>query len=111
VSGLVFIALESLRGPLARILLAYGRTPLFTYLLHIYIAHGAALLVGLATGFPAQAFYATLTDPSRLVNLHWGFGLGVVYLVWILVLAALYPLSRWFAEVKRQRREWWLSYI
>jgi len=24
---------------------------------------------------------------------------------------ALYPLCRWFAEVKRRRREAWLSYL
>jgi hypothetical protein len=26
-------------------------------------------------------------------------------------LLILYPLCRWFAEVKRRRRDWWLSYL
>ena len=40
-----------------------------------------------------------------------GFNLLVVYAVWLAILVALYPASRWFAEVKRRRREWWLSYL
>jgi hypothetical protein len=40
-----------------------------------------------------------------------GFGLTVVYSVWLAVLLMLYPLASWFARVKRERREWWLSYI
>jgi hypothetical protein len=34
-----------------------------------------------------------------------------VYVAWIAILAALYPFSSWFAEVKRRRRDWWLGYI
>jgi hypothetical protein len=30
---------------------------------------------------------------------------------WLLAVAAMYPLCRWFADVKRQRRDWWLSYL
>jgi len=30
---------------------------------------------------------------------------------WLAILVVLYPASRWFAEVKRRRREWWLSYL
>ena len=37
---------------LTRLLLTFGRTPLFTYLLHIYIAHSLMLLVALGAGSP-----------------------------------------------------------
>jgi uncharacterized membrane protein len=104
-------ALESLRGFFARVLLAYGRTPLFTYVLHIYVVHCAALLAGVVSGFPASGFVNFIGDPSRLVSAHWGYGLPVVYVVWLLVLAVLYPLARWFSGVKRRRRDWWLGYL
>lgn len=41
----------------------------------------------------------------------WGFGLGGVYLAWVCVLAVLYPVCHWFADVKRRRRDWWLAYL
>jgi uncharacterized membrane protein len=111
VSLLLLPALEGLRGLPARMLLVFGRTPLFTYVLHIYLVHGAALLVAVATGLPAGIFVNFLADPMRTVNAHWGFGLPVVYLVWALVIVCMYPLSRWFAGVKRRRRDWWLGYL
>jgi hypothetical protein len=27
------------------------------------------------------------------------------------VLAVLYPLCRWFSQLKQRRKEWWLSYL
>jgi hypothetical protein len=40
-----------------------------------------------------------------------GFNLAVVYLAWIAGVLLLYPLCKWFAGVKRRRRDWWLSYL
>jgi hypothetical protein len=41
----------------------------------------------------------------------WGYSLPVVYLVWALVVGAMYPLCRWFAELKQRRTDAWLSYL
>lgn len=106
---LLYALLDRFRGPL--FLLAFGRTPLFTYLLHIYLVHGSALLAGVLTGVSASAFFNILNDPDRAVAQHWGVTLPWVYVAWILLTAALYPLSRWFASVKATRRDWWLSYL
>jgi hypothetical protein len=35
----------------------------------------------------------------------------VVYAVTAAVVAALYPVCRWFAGVKRRRRDPWLGYL
>lgn len=110
ISLLIFLALERLRGPLASVLLTFGRTPLFTYLCHLYIAHGLMLIVALCIGFPA----AVATDfllGGKPLQMGWGFSLPVVYAVWALVLLMMYPLSRWFERIKSRRRDWWLSYI
>jgi len=111
VSLLCLLGLQRLRGLLARVLLAYGRTPLFTYVLHIYVVHGASLVAAMLAGYPASDHASFLADPFRLYKAGFGFNLLVVYVVWLAILVALYPASRWFAEVKRRRREWWLSYL
>jgi uncharacterized membrane protein len=111
VSLLCMLALQRLRGLLARVLLAYGRTPLFTYVLHIYVVHGSALLIAVLAGYPASYEANVLGDPFRLVKAGWGFNLLLVYAAWLAILAVLYPAARWFADVKRQRHQWWLSYL
>ena len=110
VSILLFLLLDKLRGPLARVLLAYGRTPLFTYVCHIYILHLSMLAAVLALGFP----FGTATDvvlSTKEMDNGWGFGLPVVYAIWLSVLIVLAPLSMWFAALKARRRDWWLSYL
>lgn len=103
--------LARLGGLPAKVLLAFGRTPLFTYVLHVFLAHGLALVIGAMTGVPPSAFFNMLGDPSRVIEAGWGFGLAGVYVAWLAVLAMLYPLSRWFEGVKRRRRDWWLGYL
>lgn len=109
-SFLLFTLLEKLQGPLASVLVTFGRTPLFTYICHVYIAHGLMLLAALATGYPAAAATDFLLG-GNMVKHNWGVSLGITYLVWLAVLAMLYPLSRWFEGVKRRRRDWWLGYV
>src|SRR5688572_14534509 len=72
VSLLCLLAFQRLRGLLARVLLAYGRTPLFTDVLHIYVVHGASLVVALLAGYPAAYHVNFLMDPFRLYQA--GFG-------------------------------------
>jgi uncharacterized membrane protein len=108
-SMLLLLALEKLTGPLQRLLLAFGRTPLFTYLLHIYVAHGLAILVGVLGGIPVSYYLDFLLKFQS--GGGQGFGLIVVYGAWLAVVLVLYPLALWFARVKRERRDWWLSYI
>jgi uncharacterized membrane protein len=98
---------ERLTGPVARALIVFGRVPLFFYVLHIYLIHAAALVVGTLAGFDPRSFLQVW----RFYPEGWGYGLPVVYLVWAGVVLALYPACRWFAGVKARRREAWLSYL
>jgi len=108
-SMLLLLALEKLAGPLQRLFLAFGRTSLFTYVLHIYLAHSLAILIGALGGIPASYYFDFIMKFQT--GGGEGFGLTVVYGVWLSVLLMLYPLSAWFARVKRERRDWWLSYM
>jgi uncharacterized membrane protein len=109
------LALGRLRGAvggaLDRVLLAFGRTPFFTYLLHIYLVHGLALAAGVAAGVPAAAFTHFLSDQSALKAAGWGVGLAAVYAIWLLLIAVLYPAARWYAALRERRPAWWMRYV
>jgi hypothetical protein len=92
----------------ARLLIVFGRVPLFFYLLHLYAIHGLVLVFAFLMAGEADSFLASSGDfPS-----WWGFSLPMVYLIWIGILLLLYPLCRWFAAVKfRHKGAWWTPYI
>lgn len=92
-------------------LLAFGRTPLMTYLLHLFVAHGLAVMIGVGMGIPAGDFVATLSEPTRLVRDGWGLPLWGTYLVWLTVLIILFPMSNAFARYRQTHKQWWLSYL
>jgi len=96
-------------GPKAlRPLLAFGRVPMFFYLLHLPLLHGLAVAAAFATHGRAGWLYGnTHTSPPADA----GYGLAGVYLAWALGIAVLYPLCRRFAAYKQRRRAAWLSYF
>jgi uncharacterized membrane protein len=100
-------AAERCKGRIAAVLEVFGRVPLLFYVLHIALAHLAAGLIALWMGFGTSVLRTIFVNPPD----GWGFGLAGVYLAWACVLAALYPVCRWFAELKRRRRDWWLAYL
>jgi uncharacterized membrane protein len=89
--------------------LIFGRVPLFYYLLHLPLIHGLAVLVNFVRFGRADWMYGP--DPRAAPPPDAGFGLPVVYLAWISVVLVLYLPCRWFAELKRRRRDAWLSYF
>jgi uncharacterized membrane protein len=107
--ALILLALfERVHGALAGVVTTFGRVPFFFYVVHVAFIH--ALAVGFAwitvgdIGWTLGAFLSQ--KPAS-----YGLGLPGVYVVWLCVLAALYPLCRAFAALKRRRREWWWSYL
>lgn len=95
-----------------RPLLVFGRVPLFYYLLHLPVIHALAVLVALIRyGRADWLFNNPFSGQSTTVPKDNGFGLLVVYLIWIGLVLALYPACRWFADLKRRRRDAWLSYL
>jgi uncharacterized membrane protein len=95
-------------------LVVFGRVPLFYYILHWYAIHFAA--IGLALIRYGRFdflfdFPPSLLPPPTLYPPGYGYDLWVVYAIWILIVASLYPLCRWFADVKARRRSVWLSYL
>jgi len=94
-------------GRFGKFFVVYGRVPMFFYIIHIYFIHALAVLAAMLQGFDAKS----LLNPMWAFPEGYGFGLGVVYLAWIAVVLAVYPACRWFAELKRRRKDPWLSYL
>jgi uncharacterized membrane protein len=95
------------RGPLAGALVTFGRVPFLFYVAHLYLVHAIAVAAGVWQGYPVSSMLVF----HGFTPAGFGFGLPVIYLVWILVVAALYPLCRRYAELKGRSRAWWLSYL
>jgi uncharacterized membrane protein len=93
--------------------LVFGKVPLFFYVLHFYLIH----LLALASSWVRYGEVREVFQSPDLAHFPfsappgWDLGLPMVYAVWIVVVTALYPLCRWYAGVRRRRRDWWLSYL
>ena len=91
---------------LMRWMVVFWRVPLFYYLVHLAVIDVVTVGFAIRT-YGGQAGEILAKGPPQ----DWGFGLPVVYLAWLLVVATLSPACRWFAAVKRRRDDWWLSYL
>ena len=100
---------ERVRGAVAKFFIVFGRVPMFYYLIHIPLIHALALLAAVLSGMDIGFMFAN--TPPWFWPGEYGFGLPVVYLVWAAVVISLYPLCRWFAELKSRRKDVWLSYF
>jgi uncharacterized membrane protein len=97
-------------------LVVFGRVPLFYFVVHFYAAHAAAAVLALARyGTGALTFLfqpvPSMGGPPELFPAQFGYDLWMVYLVWAIIVLALYPACRWFAVIKAKRHDWWLSYL
>ena len=54
---------------------------------------------------------AGLERRSKAYPEGFGYPLWVVYRCWIGVVLAMYPLCKWFSDLKARRKSWWLSYL
>jgi uncharacterized membrane protein len=110
----VLLALCGTRFPgwFERILETYGRVPLFFYILHLYVIHLAAILLGFVTHQPVSwlfhgGFFLNYPPDGQ----PYGHGLGVVCAMWAAVILLLYFPCAWFARVKRNHPDSLLRFL
>ena len=98
---------DRVSGAVKETLIMFGRVPFAFYVAHFFLIHTLSVILGRLQGFSfRQMMTAFLFYPK-------GYGLSLtgVYVVWMLLIAILYPYCRWVAGVKARRRDWWLSYL
>ena len=87
----------------------FGRVPMFFYILHLYVIHWLAVAVAALRGESVGwLFHGAFFGDTPA---GYGYNLPFVYLMWITAVLILYLPCRWFAELKKRRRDWWLSYL
>jgi hypothetical protein len=105
---LLLAVFERVSGSLAAWITTFGRVPLLYYVAHIFLIHVLAVVVAALMIGDASWLFGGM--PGARPD-GWGFSLPIVYGVWLAVVISLYPLCRWFAQIKRERGDWWLSYL
>jgi uncharacterized membrane protein len=112
--ALLFLrAIDGRTPQLLKSSLVFGKVPLFYFLLHLPLIHLLAVAVCLMRYGAAHWMFEspTLAQYPFTRPPDWGYTLPVVYFVWIVVVASLYPLCRWFAAIKQRSTSAWLSYL
>jgi hypothetical protein len=93
--------------------LTIGRVPLFYYMMHILIIHLLTVVASYLRFGEVHWMFESPTIAQFPITQPpgWPVGLPVVYLIWVGVVLALYPICRWFAGVKQRHPQRWLSYL
>ncbi|GAA4099727.1 DUF1624 domain-containing protein [Mucilaginibacter panaciglaebae] len=100
---MLFLAFIEGRGNrFTDIFVVFGRVPLFYYILHLYVIHLSAIVLGHFIDLPKSL----LPGPGPA-----GLSLGWVYVIWLSIVTILYFPCRWFMKYKHEHRQWWLSYV
>jgi uncharacterized membrane protein len=111
--ALLFLAwIGNINTRFSRFITVFGRVPFFYYILHFYLLH----LIAMALFFTRGHSFNQGIHPPGFPSFNFilpgeGYGLGIVYLIWFLVILALYPLCKWFSNYKLTHKQWWLSYL
>ena len=104
--------IENARGRIGEFFATFGRVPMFYYLIHIPTIHLAALLVSIVREGHVEpwlfANHPTMNPPPPD---GYTWSLSLLYAVFVVVIAVLYPKSRWYARRKATNPSPWMRYI
>ncbi|MFY7839765.1 MAG: DUF1624 domain-containing protein [Lacibacter sp.] len=112
--ALLFLScIKSTTNKLSKIIIVYGRVPFFYYILHFYLLNLIHIVLYLGRGHTiAEGMKGLPNLPIKFTVPGEGYSLGIVYLIWIAVVIALYPLCKWYDGYKTNHKEKkWLSYL
>jgi len=112
--GIMFLLLafaDRFNDGFKKIAVVYGKVPLFYFVLHLYLIHLITLLMLFLQGIHwSQMEFATGTF-GRPKGTASGLPLWAIYLIWVVVVMALYKPCIWFGNYKAKHKYWWLRYI
>lgn len=103
---------ERARDAVSRTLEMFGKVPFFFYVLHIPLIHAMALVVSrVREGEVSPWLFGNHPMGVGPAPEGYAWGLGTLYVVWLLAILLLYVACRWYAGYKATHRAWWLKYM
>jgi uncharacterized membrane protein len=111
--GIMFLilAFSERQNQLTRIVTVYGKVPLFYFVIHFYFIHILLLIILLFQGIHWSEMSFSSGNFGRPKGIESGLHLWAVYLIWIIVVIALYIPCKRFGKYKSSHSYWWLSYV
>jgi uncharacterized membrane protein len=110
-TALIFLAIsENWKGRIMNTTVIFGRVPFFYYITHIYLIHLLTAAAFFISGYGVGDI-VSVQSPFLFRPPGFGFGLGIVYAVWMLVVMMLYPFCKKYNDYKSANKHWWLSYL
>jgi uncharacterized membrane protein len=109
-SILLLAFFEKVQNRFTNFLTVYGKVPFFYYIIHFYSIHFLCVIIFFASGHTTKEI-ADLNSFALFRPFHFGYGLAVVYVIWIGLVLLLYKPCKWFNKYKAEHSNWWLSYL
>lgn len=111
-SILFLAAVERFDNTVTRWVSVFGRVPFLYYVVHLYLIHFISMMLFLSRGHSLSEQTPDIFGiPFKFLIVGEGYSLTITYLIWIGVVVGLYPVCKWFCDVKQRKRSLWLSYL
>lgn len=107
---LILAAMQGIKNKFTEYVCVYGKVPLFYFLVHWYIIHPLVFVMIFWQGFKwgDMEFGFNFGRPKS----GSGVELWAIYLIWMAIVLAMYPLCKWYGRYKEDHKEKkWLRYI
>ena len=112
--GVMFLILSGVErtgNRLTRVAEVYGKVPLFYFIIHFYLIHTILIVILLIQGIRWPDMSFATGSFGRPPGRESGISLGMVYLVWLGVVAVMYKPCLWFGKYKANNAHWWIRYL
>lgn len=112
--GIMFLLLayaEKVGKKTVGIISAYGRVPLFYFIIHFLLIHLLLLVILYWQGFSWSALSFASGTFGRPTGVTSGLTLPYIYLIWLVIVALLYRPCIWFASYKARSQSKLIKYL
>jgi hypothetical protein len=109
---MILSAIEPVANRLVKPVILFGRVPFFFYVVHLYVIHALATLFLVYQGRDWHEYVLSARGIMSGTLSDFGLSLDAVYVIWIGVVALLYPFCKWYQKYRENNpSKWWLSYL